>query len=200
MKKLENKKMIHSPFSYHFEDGLLDMFIGTIILQLGMTLLFTQLNIFGDAAPLISFLICLVLYIAIILIWKYFTLPKLANTAFTPVKKKNFRFFFMFNALFFMVILIAAALFTQRFSQANLFRQSLLRVLPMVIVLGLGAYLLELSRIFLYAALVVFAFPFGGYLAILVGWPFLQPVLILASSLGIITIGLVLCIRFFRRF
>lgn len=187
-----------SPFSYHFEDGLLDVFIGVIILQQGMTILFSQLNVFGDASALAAFLICFVLYIGIILLWKRITLPRISKAVTTPIKKKNFTFFFIFNAVFFVLMIIGAVLFSQTIERASLFRQLLIRVLPMILALGIGAYLLDISRLFLYAAAVVFAFPFGGYLSILIGWIYIQPILILATALMIILLGIVFFVRFIR--
>lgn len=194
----KHKKLKMSPFSYHFEDGLLDVFIGVIILQQGMTILFSQLNVFGDASALAAFLICFVLYIGIILLWKRITLPRISKAVTTPIKKKNFTFFFIFNAVFFVLMIIGAVLFSQTIERASLFRQLLIRVLPMILALGIGAYLLDISRLFLYAAAVVFAFPFGGYLSILIGWIYIQPILILATALMIILLGIVFFVRFIR--
>lgn len=192
------KKPKMSPFSYHFEDGLLDVFVGVILLQQGMTILFTQLNLFGDASALAAFLMCFLFYIGIILLWKRMTLPRISKAVTTPIKKKNFTFFFIFSGVFFILMIIGAVLFSQTIARASLFRQLLIRVLPMILALGIGAYLLEISRMFLYAAAVVFAFPFGGYLSVLIGWVYIQPVLILMTALVIILVGIVFFIRFIR--
>lgn len=95
-------------------------------------------------------------------------------------------------------MIIGAVLFSQTIERASLFRQLLIRVLPMILALGIGAYLLDISRLFLYAAAVVFAFPFGGYLSILIGWIYIQPILILATALMIILLGIVFFVRFIR--
>jgi len=195
-RKETNRKK--APYSYHFEDGMLDFFIGAIMLQLGLSMLFDQLGAFGAASYAAAFLICLILYIAIIIIWKKLVLPRISSVTETPVKRKNFRFFFRFNAVFLLIMIAAAIVFSHRLSNITFFSQTLVRVLPMVIVLGVGAYLLGLSRIFLYAALIVFAFPFGGYLAILTGWPFIYPIVILAASAAIFITGSILAFRFFK--
>ena len=199
MKGKRSDKRFHSPFYYHFQDGLLDVFIAGIVLQLGLTKLFEQVGLFGEFSSLAAFLICLVCYITVIILWKVFVLPRLSYTSFTPIKKRNFHLFFMVSAVILLLTLAAAIVFSQGLSGASLFRQSLMQALPVIIVLGVGAYLLELGRVFLYTALVIIALPFGGYIGVLTGSSLLHPIIMLAAALIIMTSGVILFIRFLRR-
>ncbi len=199
MKHKHSDKRFHSPFYYHFQDGLLDVFIGIIVMQLGLTRLFEQLSLFGDYALLVAFLICLVCYITLIILWKVLVLPRLSYTSFTPVKKRNFHLFFLLSAVILLLTLTAALIFSQSLSRASMFRQSLIQVFPIIIVLGTGAFLLELGRVFLYTALIIAALPFGGYIGVLSGVPLLHPIIMLVASLVIMTSGIIRFVQFLRR-
>ena len=191
-----NKK---SPYSYHFQDGLLDVFIGVIILQIGLSQLFTSLQLFGAFASLAAFSICLVGYVLIILSWKRITLPKLSHTVHTPVEKKNFSRFFTLNGILVLIVLIAAFILS-RFPPQNMsvFAQTMLRAIPIAAALGAAAYLLELGRIFLYAGLIVCLFPLGTYISWITNWPYAYPLAVITAALIIVITGIVLLIRFIK--
>lgn len=190
-----------SPYSYHFQDGLLDLFIGIIVLQIGIGQLLTAAQLFGSYAELAAFLICLIGYITIIIVWKKVTLPKLSHTAHSPVEKKNVGRFFTVNGLLVLAVLGAAFILSRvPPQQMSVFAQALLRALPIAAALGAAAYFLELGRIFLYAGLVVCLFPLGTYISWITNWPYAYPLAVIGAALFIVTTGLALFIRFIREY
>lgn len=177
-----------------FEDGLLDLFIGTLFLmsvaRSGLDLLDT-----APAVPYMSYALLLLGFA--IYVWgkRLITIPRLGMVTFGQRRQQRRRGVIV---IFAAALLIPAAALIIGPRAAGLAQQ----IIPLMIIavlfipLALAAYLLEVKRFYLYA--VLFTLP--EILIQLTGMRLVFIVALLAAAVIALTLGGVLLARFMRKY
>ncbi|MFX0000952.1 MAG: hypothetical protein ACFE9Q_13375 [Candidatus Hodarchaeota archaeon] len=189
-----------------FNDGLWDLFIGMLILNLGVGPLFNHLFESLDLlAPLISSLIWNIIALLIFILGKkYITIPRVGYVKFGPKRKSKQLKLKIFLICVFLVNLI---LFTLRLTDLIDYNQ----IQPFLITLFLGfgifaipfcvmAYFLDFTRLYFYAFSAGLGFFFVDLLNPIVGNPL--GLIITFGVIGgiIIIIGLYYFIHFLKKY
>ena len=189
-----------------FDDGLWDLFIGLVILSLGIS---TSLgSILNLSDPWIMVIPSAVLNILAFLLFylgkKFVTIPRMGFVKFGPNRKSKQLKLKIFLFIFFFVNLIFAILpFT------GLIRNIQLEPLLLTLFLGLGfltfpfcvvAYFLDFSRLYYYALIAGIGFVLIDFLNPIVGVPLDTLFSFGAFGVVIISIGLYYFFRFIKKY
>ncbi|MFW9987784.1 MAG: hypothetical protein ACFFC3_03940 [Candidatus Odinarchaeota archaeon] len=189
-----------------FEDGLWDLFIGLIILSLGLSTFLSSILNLDDLW--IAVIPTLILNISAFLIFylgkKFITIPRLGIVKFGPKRKsKQQKLRIILFAFFILNIVLLILPFT------NLVNSIEFEPLIMALILGLGAitlpfvvvaYFLDFTRLYIYAILAGLGFFFTELLYPIVGTP-LDILLPFGITGGVIVaIGVYLFIRFLKNY
>ena len=201
---MENKinldKLETKVFKTTYQDGLLDMFLGIILLQLAIGPLLTDIGFsdFGAAAAFIPvWLIALLLFF---LIKRFITKPRIGTIKPGPVRKAKI---VKVNILL-LVILSAGfiiALLYEDFSQSINFSFPLTFSMMILSLASVSAYYFNIIRLYYYGILIAIAPLIGEIL-----WSYGLvshhgfPIVFGISSFVLITVGVNLFIRFLHNY
>jgi len=189
-----------------FEDGLWDLFIGLIILSLGLSTFLSSILNWSDLW--ISIIPTLILNINALLIFilgkKFITIPRLGIVKFGPKRKSKQQKLKLFLFAFFILNIVLLILpFT------NLINSIRFEPLFIALILGLGAitlpfvvvaYFLDFTRLYIYAFLAGLGFFLSEVLYPFVGSP-LDTLLPFGITGGVIVvIGLYHFISFLKKY
>ncbi|MFX1468651.1 MAG: hypothetical protein ACFFB8_08295 [Promethearchaeota archaeon] len=189
-----------------FEDGLWDLFIGLILLSLGLTTFLSSILNLSDLW--VAVIPTLILNIIALLIFylgkKFITIPRLGIVKFGPKRKSKQQKLKLFLFAFFILNIILLILpFT------DLVNSIKFEPLIIALILGLGAitlpfvviaYLLDFTRLYIYAILAGIGFFLTEVLYPFVGSPL--DTLLSFGVLGgvIVVIGLYYFIHFLKKY
>lgn len=211
LKELERKA-----FRSTFQDGLWDIFLGLLLLNMGIgTMLggmlgeteMSLMSLLGSMVPLIAFAA-----VVLLAFWagkKFITTPRIGLVKFGPQRKakmKNLRAVLFVSVLLGVIMLILGwAAFTGNGLPWWVTEIPLpLYVWPLqtIIVFGLGAYFLDVTRFYAYGVLYGLPFPLG---ILLVENTDLTGLSSMAITFGVaagvmMLIGVVLFVRFLRKY
>ncbi|MFX1378591.1 MAG: hypothetical protein ACFFA4_05820 [Promethearchaeota archaeon] len=204
--KIDLKSLEKKAYRSVFDDGLWDLFMGMIILSLGIG---TSIGSLFDLSEVwIMIIPALVLNIIAFLIFylgkKFITIPRIGFVKFGPKRKSRQLKLKIFLALFAIVNLILAILpFT------GLLRNIQLEPLLLTLILGIGfftfplcivAYFLDFTRLYYYAFFAGIGLFLTYLIHPLVGSPLDTLLTFGIIGAGIIIIGLYNFIRFLKKF
>jgi len=196
--KKDKKRKSPGPY-YHFEDGAIDLFIGTVVMQIGLNILLTRLGISSAWGPIIVFVLCGIIYVSCFFLWKGVVLQRLGFINIVPINKNKFSIFFIFGSIFIVLVAVLGIVISSRPAMTqNTVSTMLLRGLPIFILLCAGGFLFEIVRFFLYAFLIAAIFPLGAFLDSSTGWIYTYPVLIMGGAAIIWAVGLYFFITFLK--
>ena len=189
-----------------FEDGIWDLFIGLIILSLGLsTFLSSILNLDDLWVAVIPTLILNICALLIFILGKKFiTIPRLGIVKFGPKRKSKQQKLKLFLFAFFILNVVLLILpFTDLVNSINF------EPLIMALILGLGAitlpfvvvaYFLDFTRLYIYAFLAGLGFFLTELLYPIVGTPLDTLLPFGITGAVIVVIGLYHFIRFLKTY
>ena len=213
---IDLKELERKAFRSTFQDGLWDIFLGLLLLNMGIgTRLgamlgeteMSPMSLLGSMVPLIAFAA-----VVLLAFWagkKFITTPRIGLVKFGPQRKakmKNFRAVLFLSVLLGVIMLILGwAAFTGNGLPWWVTEIPLpLYVWPLqtIIVFGLGAYFLDVTRFYAYGVLYGLPFPLG---ILLVENTDLTVLGSMAITFGVaagvmMLIGAVLFVRFLRKY
>jgi hypothetical protein len=206
------KEIERKAFRSTFQDGLWDIFLGLLLLNMGMgTLMGAILD--DTSVPVLWIMIGLLTFaaLALLIFWagkKFITTPRMGLVKFGPQRKakmKNLR------AVLFLSVLLTVIMLILGLAAAGNGLPGWVAAIPIplyvwpvqtIIVFGLGAYFLDVTRFYAYGVLYGLPLPVGMLLVKNTGLTGLSS---MAITFGVpaglmVLIGVVLFIRFLRKY
>lgn len=189
-----------------FEDGIWDLFIGLIILSLGLAPLFGLISNFSELWDIIipSLIINILAFLVFYLGKKYITIPRIGYVKFgskRKLKQLKLKIFlllvFFVNVILFILPLIGITDYIQ------------IEPLLITLILGFGAftlpfcvvaYFLDFARLYYYAFSIGIGFFLEYFLTPIVGYPFDTIITFGLIGVIIIVIGLYYFIYFLKKY
>jgi hypothetical protein len=197
LKELERKA-----FRSTFQDGLWDMYLGFLLLTMGMGPLLPSL----DTSVMWTLVILLMLSVlAWLAFWagkKFITTPRMGLVKFGPQRKaklKKTRAVLFLSALLGMIMFVLRAMWNIEWA-ARIPIPAYVWAVQAIVVFGLGAYFLDVSRFYAYGVLYAIPLPVGIVLLQNTGLPGLMFLPFGVSGGIMVIIGVVLFIRFLREY
>jgi hypothetical protein len=206
--KLSLKELERKAFRSTFQDGLWDVFLGLLLLNMGGGTLLG-----GSGIPPFWSMVGLTAFAAVVLIlfWvgkKYVTAPRIGLVEFGPQRKSKLR---RVRVVLFLSVLMGLLMFLWGLGAWSGRLPYLLGELPIpayvwavqcVVVFGVAAYFMDVTHFYLYGVLYALPFPLGILLARNTD---LTGALSMAITFGaaggiLVLIGVVLFVRFLRRY
>jgi hypothetical protein len=205
---LDLKQLERKAFRSTFQDGLWDIFLGLLLLNMGGGTLLGG----SGMSPLWSMILLTVFAgLVLVLFWagkKCITTPRIGSVKFGPQRKSKLK---RVRGVLFLSVLMGLLMFLWGLGAWSGRLPYLLAELPIpayvwavqcVVVFGVAAYFMDVTRFYLYGVLYALPFPLGILLArntVLSGTHSMA--LTFGSAGGImVLIGVLLFIRFVRRY
>ena len=201
-KNLDLKELERKAFRSTFQDGLWDIFLGLIFTQFAIAPLLTDIGM-GDLGSSAVFVPVYILAFLLLRYGKkYITLPRMGLVRYGNYRKKSIKkMIFLCNIMLFLGLIAGLFAFTK--SDIKLSEWIFPGFFSAMLLLGfsMAAYYLKLSRLFLYGLLLSFSIPIGELLYRYEGASHHGfPIVFSIASITIISIGVVLLIRFLRNY
>jgi hypothetical protein len=201
------KEAERKAFRSTFQDGLLDIYLGFLLLGMGIGPVLPDLE--SVTSVVWTVIILLVLNVlAWLAFWagkKFITTPRMGLVRFSPQRKAKLKKVW---AVLFLSVLLGVAMFILRLGArenglpgwaAGIPIPAYVWAVQAIVVFGLGAYFLDVSRFYVYGVLYAVPFPAGVVLLQNADLPDLMFFLPFGVSAGVmVLIGTVLFIRFLR--
>lgn len=195
--EIDLKELERKAFTSFYQDGLWEIMLGFVLLQMGSSRLLTHYG-FSDAWGVLVPIAGLVLLFAG---KRFITVPRIGRVKFGPKRKGD-----LGKAVAVLSISVLAgvglyiALSMGPGWQIGQIIPLIFFPLNAIIVFSLIAYFLDFSRLYAYGALIALALFIGELLDKLTGYYF-APSIVFGASAGVMfLIGLVVFIRFLRRY
>ncbi len=208
MEQLNMKALEKKAFRSFFKDGIYDVFLGLILLSLGLPMMLNEFGWIDYVTKTMPILIPLILNIAALLFFvfgkKYITVPRLGLVRFGKGRKRKMRHVKLLLAISVLIGVIT-------------FFLTLFKVLPIggktgipaagvifgvqvLIVFSLAAYFMDFTRLYLYAFLFAVSLPVTFWLKNndFFAYPSLYVFSLTAGPM--LVIGWILFVRFLRQF
>ncbi len=191
-----------------FQDGVWDIFLGIMLLNmaisvllttLGLSLLQSALGLAVISIPLTAFGLAF-----FILGKKYITVPRMGYVEFGPKRKSNRRksiFVLSISAILGLLIFILTLSGKMPYELRFKFPVVLIIfALNVIIVFSLLAYFFDFGRLYIYAFLYAVPFVIGKPLQQITGYRYMFTALLFISSSIMIIVGLVFYVRFIKKY
>ncbi len=206
------KQIERKAFRSTFQDGLWDIFLGLLLLNMGMgTLMGAILS--DTSVPVLWIMVGLLAFatLALLIFWagkKFITTPRMGLVKFGPQRKAKMR---NLRAVLFLSVLLGVIMAILGLAAARNGLPGWVAAIPIplyvwpvqtIIVFGLGAYFLDVTRFYAYGVLYGLPLPVG---ILLVENTSLTGLSSMAITFGVpaglmVLIGVVLFIRFLRKY
>lgn len=196
LKQLE-RKMYKSA---SFQDGLIDIFMGFVLLANSFGPLF---NSIGIPVPWNFFILSAPAWLIFLYVKKYITTPRLGVVKFGSKRKSRRKKLIIAN-IFAVIITTGCVILTLTSNLSVSINKYvdiiLIGLISFVIPIGIIAYFLEFYRMFIFGILILFAWILKAFINKRIEPPF--DWIITFGSVGIIfmVVGLVLLIRFLKKY
>ena len=196
LKELERKA-----FRSTFQDGLWDMYLGFLLLIMGMGPVLPALD---TSVMWILVMLLMLSVLAWLAFWagkKFITTPRMGLVKFGPQRKaklKKTRAVLFLSALLGVITFVLRA--TWKVEGATIPIPAYVWAVQAIVVFGLGAYFLDVSRFYAYGVLYAIPVPVGIVLLQNTGLPGLMFLPFGVSGGVMVLIGAVLFIRFLREY
>ncbi len=205
---MDLQQLERKAFRSTFQDGLWDIFLGLLLLNMGGGTLLG-----GSGIPPLWSMVALTAFVCAVLalFWagkKYVTTPRMGLVEFGPQRKSRLR---RVRVVLFLSVLMGVLMFLWGLGAWSGRLPYLLAELPIpayvwavqcVVVFGVAAYFMDVTRFYFYGVLYALPFPLGILLAhntALTGT--LSMAITFGTAGGIpVLIGVVLFVRFLRRY
>ncbi len=205
---MDLQQLERKAFRATFQDGLWDVFLGLLLLNMGGGALLG-----GSEMPVVWSMVALTAFVSAVLalFWagkKYVTTPRIGLVEFGPQRKSKLR---RVRVVLFLSVLMGVLMFLWGLGAWSGRLPYLLAELPIpayvwavqcVVVFSVAAYFMDVTRFYLYGVLYALPFPLGILLArntALTG-TFSMAVTFGTAGGILVLIGVVLFVRFLRRY
>jgi hypothetical protein len=169
--KIDLKALERKAFRSTFQDGLWDIFLGLLLLNMGGGTLLGG----SEMSPLWS-MVVLTIFVGLVLLgfWagkKYVTTPRIGSVEFGPQRKSKLK---RVRVVLFLSVLMGVLMFLWGLGAWSGKLPYLLAELPIpayvwavqcIVVFGVAAYFMDVTRFYLYGVLYALPFPLGVVLA-----------------------------------
>jgi hypothetical protein len=195
------KEIERKAFRSTFQDGLLDMYLGFLLLTMGMGPVLPSLDasIMWTLGILLAFSV--LVWLAFWVGKKFITTPRMGLVKFGPQRKaklKKTRAVLFLSVLLGVIMLVLRA--TWKVEGATIPIPAYVWAVQAIVVFGLGAYFLDVSRFYAYGMLYAMPLPVGFVLLQNTGLPGFMFLPFGISGGIMVLIGAVLFIRFLREY
>jgi len=208
MEQLNIKALEKKAFRSFFRDGIYDVFLGAILLGLGLPLILQEFGWIHYEKMTIPLLITLILQISALSFFifgkKYITAPRLGIVRFGKTRKRK-----LMHVKLLLAISVLIGFIT--------FLLSMLKILPIggktgipaagvifgiqaLIVFSLMAYFLDFTRLYLYAFLFAVSLPVTFWLKKNAGLTYPSLYVFSLTAVPMLVIGWILFVRFLRQY
>jgi hypothetical protein len=197
LKELERKA-----FRSTFQDGLWDMYLGFLLLIMGMGPVLPALNKSVIWTLVILLMLSVLAWLAFWAGKKFITTPRMGLVKFSPQRKAKLK---KTRAVLFLSVLLGVIMFVLRAMwniewAARIPVPAYIWAVQAIVVFGLGAYFLDVSRFYAYGVLYAIPVPVGIVLLQNTGLPGFMFLPFGVSGGIMVIIGMVLFIRFLREY
>jgi len=160
----DEKKIESRVFNSFFQDGSVEAFVGIILLQLGLPVLFSRSG-FGDMQSALFVLpIALILLAVVYLVRRFVVTPRLGRVKFLPERRRRLSKLIVVPILTLIAGGIVGYILNENASMRNIFISQIGFSLTPIIIFSAAAYLLDMKRLYIYGAIVGLTVPLGKYL------------------------------------
>jgi hypothetical protein len=197
LKELERKA-----FRSTFQDGLWDMYLGFLLLIMGMGPVLPALNKSVIWTLVILLMLSVLAWLAFWAGKKFITTPRMGLVRFGPQRKaklKKTRAVLFLSALLGVITLVLRAMWNIEWA-ARIPVPAYIWAVQAIVVFGLGAYFLDVSRFYAYGVLYAIPVPVGIVLLQNTGLPGFMFLPFGVSGGIMVIIGVVLFTRFLREY
>ena len=197
LKELERKA-----FRSTFQDGLWDMYLGFLLLIMGMGPVLPALNKSVIWTLVILLMLSVLAWLAFWAGKKFITTPRMGLVRFGPQRKAKLK---KTRAVLFLSALLGVILFVLRATwniewAARIPIPVYIWAVQAIVVFGLGAYFLDVSRFYVYGVLYAIPVPVGIVLLQNTGLPGFMFLPFGVSGGIMVIVGVGLFIRFLREY
>ena len=150
---LNLKKFEIKAFTSTFKDGLLDIFLGIILLQFAIAPLLTDIGFSDFSASAVFIPVWLIVYITFLLIKKYVTKPRIGRIKPGPARKTKL---WKVNLILLIILLagfIIGLIYVNHSSTINIMFPTMFSVM-ILLIFFIGGYFLNLNRLYLYGLMI----------------------------------------------
>jgi hypothetical protein len=205
---IDLKQLERKAFRSTFQDGLWDIFLGLLLLNMGGGTLLGG----SGMSPLWS-MVVLTVFVGLVLLgfWagkKYITTPRIGSVKFGPQRRSRLK---RVRAVLFLSVLMGVLMFLWGWGAWSGSLPYLLAELPIpayvwavqcLVVFSVAAYFMDVTRFYLYGVLYALPFPLGILLARNTALSGTHSMALTFGSAGgiMVLIGVLLFIRFVRRY
>ena len=194
LKELERKA-----FRSTFQDGLWDMYLGFLLLTMGMGPVLPALNTSVMWTLAILLMVSVLAWLAFWAGKKFITTPRMGLVKFGPQRKAKLK---KTRAVLFLSVLLGVITFVLRamwnIEWAAIPIPAYVWAVQAIVVFGLGAYFLDVSRFYAYDVLYAIPVPVGIVLLQNTGLPGFMFLPFGVSAAVMVLIGVVMFVRFLR--
>ena len=199
--KINLKELERKAWRSVFQDGLWDMYLGFLLLTMGMGPVLPTLD-----TPIMWTLAMLLMLsvLAWLAFWagkKFITTPRMGLVKFGPQRKtklKKTRAVLFLSVLLGVITLVLRAMWNVEWAAIPI--PAYVWAVQAIVVFGLGAYFLDVSRFYAYGMLYAIPLPVGLVLLQNTGLPGLMFLPFGVSGGVMVIIGVALFIRFLREY
>jgi len=192
--KIELKKIEKKAWTSYFQDGLIDIFIGCIVIMFALApILSESLGDFWSSFVFLPF--WALVYLLVLLAKKYVVTPRIGIVKFGVVRKKKM---IRFNLIIFIVLVVGFILGLVSFIDFNVPGWIHLARFGLIVLItsSVAAYFLDYPRLLLYGILFDLSLIIGEWLWVNKGVPHHgYPITFGITSAIIIIIGLIVFVR-----
>jgi len=198
-KNINLKEIERKAFRSTFQDGLWDMYLGFLLLIMGMGPVLPALNTSVMWTLVILLMLSVLAWLAFWAGKKFITTPRMGLVRFGPQRKaklKKTRAVLFLSALLGVIMFVLRAMWKMEWAAIPI--PAYVWAVQAIVVFGLGAYFLDVSRFYAYGMLYAIPIPVGIVLLQNTGLPGLMFLPFGVSGGVMVIIGVVLFIRFLR--
>jgi hypothetical protein len=198
-KNINLKEIERKAFRSTFQDGLWDMYLGFLLLTMGMGPVLPALNTSVIWTLVILLMLSVLAWLAFWAGKKLITTPRMGLVKFGPQRKaklKKTRAVLFLSALLGVIMFVLRA--TWNIEWVAIPIPAYVWAVQAIVVFSLGAYFLDVSRFYAYGMLYAIPVPVGVVLLQNTGLPGLMFLPFGVSGGVMVIIGVVLFIRFLR--
>ena len=197
LKELERKA-----FRSTFQDGLWDMYLGFLLLIMGMGPVLPALNKSVTWTLVILLMLSVLAWMAFWAGKKFITIPRMGRVKFGPQRKaklKKTRAVLFLSALLGVILFVLRATWNMEWA-ARIPIPAYIWAVQAIVVFGLGAYFLDVSRFYAYGVFYAIPVPVGIVLLQNTGLPGFMFLPFGVSGGIMVIVGVGLFIRFLREY
>ena len=208
MENISLKELEKMAYRSTFQDGIWDVYLGTMLLNMAISTLLTTLGLtlVQSALGLTIIFIPVTLFglAFFILGKKYITVPRMGYVEFVPKRKRNLGksiLVLSLSAILGLVVFILTMSSKIPYDLRYRFPVVLIIfALNVIVVFSLLAYFFDFKRLYIYAFLYAVPFVIGKHLQQITGSRYMLTTLLFISSSIMIIVGLIFFIRFLKKY